>query len=84
MSCFGIWSAEYSNGTEVYGGYRTTWYNYVTDEGYLKMWAVKEKMNATGGGSGQKRLSIFLHVSLVVFNMQGAYAPQHTSIGVGT
>ncbi len=58
-------------------------YTDVTDEGYLKMWAVKEKMNATGGGSGQKDYGFSACFS-GKFNMQGAYAPQHTWIGVGT
>ena len=30
-------------------------YTDVTDEGYLKMWAVKEKANATGGGGGDRK-----------------------------
>ncbi len=40
-------------------------YTDVTDEGYLKMWAVKEKINATGGGAGQKKIMDSLLVSPV-------------------
>lgn len=58
-------------------------YTDVTDEGYLKMWAVKEKINATGGGSGQKEYGFSACFS-GKFNMKPGFAPQHTWIGVGT
>lgn len=58
-------------------------YTDVTDEGYLKMWAVKEKINATGGGAGQKDYGFSACFS-GKFNMNQGYAPQHTWIGVGT
>lgn len=58
-------------------------YTDVTDEGYLKMWAVKEKTEATGGGGGQKEYGFSACFS-GKFTMNGAFAPQHTWIGVGT
>lgn len=58
-------------------------YTDVTDEGYLKMWAVKEKTQATGGGGGEKEYGFSACFS-GKFTLANLFAPQHTWLGVGT
>lgn len=58
-------------------------YTDVTDEGYLKMWAVKEKTQATGGGGGEKEYGFSACFS-GKFTQANLFAPQHTWLGVGT
>ncbi|MBD1420816.1 DUF5006 domain-containing protein [Sphingobacterium chuzhouense] len=58
-------------------------YSTITSEGYLKMWAVKEPTQATGGASGMRNYG-FSALYSSKFNANNAtFIPQHTRIYPG-
>lgn len=61
-------------------------YSTITPEGYMKMWAVKENINATGGASGMRSYGTAAFYSSKFADNNGnnvTFAPQHTRIYPG-
>ena len=58
-------------------------YSTITEEGYLKMWCVKEHTVATGGASGYRDYGTAAFFSSKFNANNSLYAPQHTRIFPG-